>query len=327
LEILEWADRQQFDAIHVSTPGPMGLCGWLVCKMLRVPMIATYHTDFPAYVEKLTGDHRVANGSAEYMKWFYSQAACVFTRSAAYRFKLLDLGIDESKLRTLPAGVDLDRFNPRHRELEYFGKIGVTKTRRLLYAGRVSVEKNLPMLVEIFRLLCAQRSDVALIVAGDGPYLERMKRELHGLPANFVGMQSDDKLATLYASSDLLVFPSRTDTLGQVVMEAQACGLPALVSSEGGPKETVVDEMTGRVLVSTDPVNWCDAISALLDDEPRRQRMALAAVARSAKFCLGRSFEQFWAEHVRAVQPPASPAPKIVVEFTDPAGSNLPASL
>src|SRR5581483_1739774 len=93
LEILEWADRQQFDAIHVSTPGPMGLCGWLVAKMLRVPLLGTYHTDFPAYVEKLTGDHRVANGAAAYMKWFYSQASAVFTRSAAYRFKLMDLGI------------------------------------------------------------------------------------------------------------------------------------------------------------------------------------------------------------------------------------------
>src|SRR5581483_2992493 len=159
LEILEWADRQQFDAIHVSTPGPMGLCGWLVSKMLRVPMIATYHTDFPAYVEKLTGDHRVANGAAAYMKWFYSQASAVFTRSAAYRFKLMDLGIEESKMRLLPAGVDLERFNPRYRDLKFFETIGVTKPRRLLYVGRVSVEKNLPLLAKTFRRLCSQRND------------------------------------------------------------------------------------------------------------------------------------------------------------------------
>ncbi len=114
LEILERADREQFDVIHVSTPGPMGLCGWLVSKMLRVPMIATYHTDFPAYMDKFTGDHRVTNGTAAYMKWFYSEASAVFVRSAAYRFKLLDLGIDESKLRVLPAGVDVERFNPAY---------------------------------------------------------------------------------------------------------------------------------------------------------------------------------------------------------------------
>src|SRR5207248_6828650 len=128
-----------------------------------------------------------------------------------------------------------------------------------------------------------------LIVAGDAPFVAEMKRSLAGLPVYFTGVQGDAALARIYASSDLFVFPSRTDTLGQVVMEAQACGLPAIVSSEGGPKETVVDEITGRILTSTDASDWCDAISSILDDEPRRQRMALAAIARSARFCLGRS--------------------------------------
>jgi glycosyltransferase involved in cell wall biosynthesis len=144
-------------------------------------------------------------------------------------------------------------------------------------------------------------------------------------------VQDDAALARLYASSDLFVFPSRTDTLGQVVMEAQACGLPAIVSSEGGPKETVVDDVTGQILTSIDPAAWCDAISSILDDEPRRQHMALAAIARSARFCLGRSFEHFWAEHVHVTQSGAtSPIPaKIVVEIPAPAdiSSKLPASL
>jgi glycosyltransferase involved in cell wall biosynthesis len=107
LEILEWSDRQQFDAIHVSTPGPMGLCGWVVARMLRVPMLATYHTDFPAYVERLARDHRIVNGTIEYMKWFYGQAAAVFTRSNSYRFHLRDLDVAEAKLRPIPAGIDL----------------------------------------------------------------------------------------------------------------------------------------------------------------------------------------------------------------------------
>src|SRR5205823_9001181 len=149
-----WADRQQFDVIHVSTPGPMGLCGWLVAKMLRVPMIATYHTDFPAYVERLSGDHKISNAAAAYMRWFYSQAAAVFVRSAAYRFKLLDLGIEESNLRVLPPGVDVERFNAHYRDGDCFATMGVAQPRRLLYAGRVSIEKNLPLLVEIFRRLC-----------------------------------------------------------------------------------------------------------------------------------------------------------------------------
>src|SRR4051812_43641665 len=173
------------------------------------------------------------------------------------------------------------------------------------------------MLVQIFRRLAAQRGDVALIVAGDGPYLEQMKRELANVPAHFLGVQNDAQLARLYASSDLFIFPSRTDTLGQAVMEAQACGLPAIVTSEGGPKETVVDDLTGRVLTSTYIGDWCDAISTLLDEEPRRPRVSLAAIARWGSFCLSRSFELFGAEHVQAVQPPQNGgnSRKIVVDI------------
>src|SRR3954469_763006 len=105
----------------------MGLCGLLAAAMLRAPLVGTYHTDFPAYADRLTGDHRIANGTTAYMKWFYSQASCVFLRSSAYRFKLMDLGIAEHKLRTLPAGVDVERFNPQHRNLNCFAEMGVAQ--------------------------------------------------------------------------------------------------------------------------------------------------------------------------------------------------------
>jgi hypothetical protein len=183
LEILEWSDRQQFDLIHVSTPGPMGLCGYLVSRMLRVPMLATYHTDFPAYAERLTGDHRVTRGTETYIRWFYQQAAAVFTRSSAYRFKLLDLGIDETRLRDIRPGVDLSNFGPHGRDQSVWTRLGVNQPRRLLYVGRVSLEKNLPLLIKTFERLCSIRDDVALIVAGDGPYLQTMRRELAEHPA------------------------------------------------------------------------------------------------------------------------------------------------
>jgi glycosyltransferase involved in cell wall biosynthesis len=298
LEILEWADRQQFDAIHVSTPGPMGLCGWMVAKMLRVPMLATYHTDFPAYVENLAGDHRITNGTIEYLKWFYGQAAAVLTRSSAYRFNLRDLDVPEEKLRTIPAGVDVEKFHPRQSETRG-GK------KRLLYCGRVSVEKNLPTLVEIFKALSRKRQDVLLCVAGDGPYLTAMKQELRGCPVSFLGFADDSQIVSLYSNSDLLLFPSRTDTLGQVVMEAQACGLPAIVSNEGGPKETVEHNVSGLVMSTHDPAAWCAAITELLDDEPRRLRMSRSAMSRMAKFSIDRTFESFWADHLAIVEPTA----------------------
>jgi glycosyltransferase involved in cell wall biosynthesis/predicted metal-dependent phosphoesterase TrpH len=304
LEILEWSDRQQFDAVHVSTPGPMGLCGWLVSRMLRVPLLATYHTDFPAYVDRLARDHRVTNGTIAYMKWFYGQTSAVFSRSSAYLFNLRDLGLPDARLRTILPGVDHETFNPRRRDVNLWVKHGVSEPRRLLYAGRISVEKNLTTLVTIFRQLWQRRRDVALVVAGEGPYLARMRQELADLPAYFLGRQEDLALASLYAGSDLFVFPSRTDTLGQVVLEAQSCGLPALVGNEGGPKEHVEHDVTGLVIGSSEPQAWCEAIGLILDDEPRRLRMSHAAAQRAQRSGLGRTFESFWADHVAVVEPP-----------------------
>jgi glycosyltransferase involved in cell wall biosynthesis len=313
LEVLEWADRQQFDAIHVSTPGPMGLCGWLAAKMLRVPVLATYHTDFPAYVELLARDHRVTGGAVAYMRWLSGQAATVFARSNTYRFGLRDLGVAEERIATLPAGVDAEKFHPGRREPAQWGRLGVREPLRVLYCGRVSVEKNLAVLVEAFIGVCAGRRDVALVVAGDGPYLAEMRNGLAGLPAYFLGYRDDGQLPGLYASADLLAFPSRTDTLGQVVMEAQACGLPAVVAHEGGPKEVVADGSSGLVLPGGDAKRWAEAVVELLDDPPRRQRMSRAAAARAERFSLGRSFDAFWAAHAAAVAGPQAADDEVVL--------------
>jgi len=146
LEILQWADRQQFDVIHVSTPGPMGLCGLLAAKMLRVPLVGTYHTDFPAYADKLTGDHRVANGTRVYIEWFYRRLAAVFSRSRAYELNLRELGVAGERIETLTPGVDGEKFSPGHRDDGIWNRLGIKESKRLLYCGRVSVEKNVDLL-------------------------------------------------------------------------------------------------------------------------------------------------------------------------------------
>jgi glycosyltransferase involved in cell wall biosynthesis len=284
----------------------MGLCGWLVAKMLRVPMVCTYHTDFPAYVDKLARDHRVTNGTIAYMKWFYGQAARVFARSRAYRFKISDLGVSEDRIAAITPAVDTTKFNPSRRDEGVWARYNVKEPHRLLYAGRVSVEKNLPLLADAFSILCGKRRDTALIIAGEGPHLAEMKQKLAHLPAYFVGVQDDASLARLYASADLLVFPSRTDTLGQVVMEAQACGLPAVVSNDGGPREIVADDETGVVLDSNSAARWAAALGELLDDPHRRERMRELAAQRASRSTLADTFESFWSAHLTACEEASS---------------------
>jgi glycosyltransferase involved in cell wall biosynthesis len=301
-EVLEWADRQQFDAIHVHTPGPMGVVGRLVASMLRVPLLSTYHTDFPAYVLELTGDHRLTVTAESYMKWFYNGAGAVFTRSRQYEPILSRMGIAPERVNMIPPCVDGETFNPRNRDLHYWHDRGIHENYRLLYSGRVSAEKNLGVLADTFRRLCRNRTDVALIVAGDGPQLSALQARMKDLPVHFLGRQDDAQLAALYANSDLLLFPSRTDTLGQVVLEAQASGLPVLVSDEGGPREMVDDGLTGVVLPAGDPSAWVSAIEELIADEPRRLRMSRTAPLRVARCSPSRTFDVYWDEHLKAAR-------------------------
>jgi glycosyltransferase involved in cell wall biosynthesis len=307
LDIMKRAEEEQFDVIHVSTPGPMGLCGWLVSRMLRAPLVATYHTDFPAYAEQLTNDARVARGVSQYMQWFYARPRRILARSRTYRASLSELGVDASNIGLIQPAVDQSKFKS--------GELSrSSQCRRLLYVGRVSIEKNLPLLVEVFKRLCAQRSDIELIIVGNGPYRDQMQKQMAGLPAQFLGIRGDEELPALYRSADLLLFPSRTDTLGQVVMEAQACGLPVLVSDEGGPQELMDDGVTGRIIPGNDAPAWVASINELLDNPALLHRMSRTAAQRASRFSLERCFELFWQEHVAAaaadlpVDDEASPA-------------------
>jgi glycosyltransferase involved in cell wall biosynthesis len=313
IEVLEHADRQQFDVIHISTPGPMGLVGYLAARMLRVPAVMTYHTDFPAYLHDLTGgDHRIVNATRGYMAWLYGEAATVLSRSTAYHWNLEDLGLPRAKLGDIEPGIDTDKFGPHRRDPSALAHLPhADKKHSLLYVGRVSVEKNLPLLAEAFRELVAGRNDVRLVVAGDGPYRAQMAQELADTPAAFLGEVGDELLGPLYAGSDLFVFPSRTDTLGQVVMEAQASGLPALVSATGGPREIIEEHVTGEVCPALEPARWTEAIAALLDDPAKLPAMSRAAIARRGKWSLAHTFDGFWQHHVNAATPAGDTAPTV----------------
>jgi glycosyltransferase involved in cell wall biosynthesis len=227
------------------------------------------------------------------------------SRSKDYREKLRQMGLAPERLATTLAGVDTRKFSPVFRDLSIWETLGVKEQFKLLYVGRVSLEKNLPFLLEAFKQLCKLRSDAALVIVGDGPYRQPMESAASRLPVHFLGSRGEatsPTLATIFASSDLFVFPSETDTLGQVVIEAQASGVPVLVSDHGGPKEAMDDGITGQIVGTTDPAAWTAAIDELLTDIPRRLRLSRTGPQRMARFSLANMFEAFWEEHFKAVE-------------------------
>lgn len=289
------------DLIHVSTPGPVGLVGVLAARLLRVPLLGTYHTDFPAYIADLF-DHdpafdAVASAS---MRAIYRRFGTIFTRSDDYAHKLHALGIRPRHTPRLRPGIRLDRFAPRFRDPFIWPSLGIPEASiKFLYVGRLSIEKNMPMLVRVWNAasesLRARGIAADLVLVGDGPYREIMQRDLPA--AHFLGFRHGNELSTLYASSDVFLFPSVTDTLGQVVMEAQASGLPALVTDIGGPQEIVRHDRTGFVLPARDDAAWIAAIVELASDTQHRKALALAAHDHLQAYSIAASFEHFWQVH------------------------------
>lgn len=306
IPMLRHLDRHQPDCIHISTPGPVGLVGFIAAKMLRVPVLGVYHTDFPSYIDNLFEDRALTVACEKFMRFFYKPFWAVFTRSEDYVESLARLGLPRERCCALMPGFEHQTFHPRFRGpavWEQFPGIDPDSA-KVLYVGRVSVEKNLPFLTGVWKQtqhrLKEQGLSAELIVVGDGPYRERMAQELRRERAHFLGFRRGEQLSAIYASSDMFVFPSVTDTLGQVVMESQGSGLPVLVTDRGGPKEVVEEARTGYVLPVADPNAWVERMVGLVADPERRRRMGAAAHRSMQKFSLANSFEHFWEVHTRA---------------------------
>ncbi|MCE7975043.1 MAG: glycosyltransferase family 1 protein [Leptolyngbya sp. PLA1] len=301
--------------IHVSTPGPVGIAGRLAARSLRAPLVGVYHTDFPAYVDHLFGHPSLTCFAEAFMRRFYRGFSAVFARSEDYASRVRALGLPESSVIPLRPGVRTSEFHPRFRSQPAPDCLAQSRPAiRVLYAGRLSVEKNLPLLALAWRAadaaLRARALDAELVVVGDGPYRASFEHALAGSRFRFTGFLQGEPLCRAYAHADLFVFPSATDTLGQVVMEAQASGVPVLVSDVGGPREVVSPGITGLVLPASDHPAWARAITDLAADRARRERMGRAAHAHMAAFDMQGSFEHFWSVHERVAADLTPPRPR-----------------
>lgn len=311
MKILRHVDKHQPDVIHISTPGPVGLIGFIAAKMLRVPVLGVYHTDFPAYIDRMFEDHAFTAMTEGFMRFFYDPFRSIFTRSQDYVESLVKLGMPREKMVRLMPGLETSKFNTSYNDdsiwvkLEAEGNRGIARPAvKVLYVGRVSVEKNMPLLTAVWKQVskkCVERGLPAdLVIVGDGPYRKTMEHALRGCQAHFLGFRHGKELSTIYASSDTFVFPSTTDTLGQVVMESQSSGLPVVVTDQGGPKEVVDHGRTGFVLPADDSNAWVNTLLELIENDDKRRRMSKAAAESMEQYDIRHSFEHFWKVHVEA---------------------------
>lgn len=269
LEAIKVLHAYEPDEVYISSPGPMGLLGLLMSYLLNIKSVNVYHTDFSSQVREIVGneDESIPQLVEGYMKWFYSVSDEIRVPTYEYMTMLEQWGFPFEKMKIFRRAIDGSRFIPVRTAKNVFNKkFGVKKGINLLYAGRMSKDKNLDFLVSVFEKVKKRNDDLNLIIAGDGPYMPEFKEKVNGLKNLYLlGRVPRGELPEIYSCADLFLFPSTTDTFGMVVLEAQACGLPALVSDIGGPKEIGLHGKTGRIIEANDFNKWSDSLALFVD--------------------------------------------------------------
>jgi len=294
LQIMDYVQREKFTEVIISTPGPVGLVALLAAKTLGLRTSGIYHTDFPQYVGILTDDRSLETLTWVYMHWFYSQMDLLYVNSEHYRRCWIERGIPAEKIKILPRGLDTSLFNPAKRTETFREQFGARNGEPvLLYVGRISKEKDLDILAAAYRKVTEKYPATRLALVGDGPYIKELREAIPS--AVFTGYLSGGDLAKAFASADVFVFPSTTDTFGNVVLEAMASGLPAVVSDAGGPRELVKNGVTGYVTRSLDIEDFATATERLVGDPALRKTMQANARAAVQDRDWSEAFARFWA--------------------------------
>jgi glycosyltransferase involved in cell wall biosynthesis len=282
--ILRHAVADGIDLVHLTTPGPVGLAARWVASRLQVPIIGSFHTDLATYTRMLSGSKRLGQAMETYMRWAYGRCERVFVPSLATRDMLIRARISPTHIDVWRRGVSNTLFNPARRSAELRERWGVSADRpALLYVGRVSREKGLSLLRPLSRFLEYAGVAHRLVIVGDGPMRSALAASCPD--AIFTGTMTPDGVATAMASADLFVFPSETDTAGNVVLEAQASGLPVLVSRIGGPSENMRHGDTG--FACGDLTDFARRAAQLLRNAGRRSEYSEAA----RRYAMTRSWE------------------------------------
>jgi glycosyltransferase involved in cell wall biosynthesis/predicted metal-dependent phosphoesterase TrpH len=261
-----------FDAIHVCSPGPAGIAGVLVARALGLPLVGSYHTELTAYAGLRSGAQHVTDAMALAVGAFYNACDVVLSPSSASDAALAGIGMGAEKILRWDRGVDTARFDPALRGTR------LLEPRRIevLYSGRITREKGAELLADAFLLARAQEPRLQLVLAGGGPEQEQLAERL-GAHATFLGWLSGAELARTYANADLFLFPSATDTFGQVILEAQASGLPVVAVAEGGPLSLIEDRVTGLLCEASAPA-LAEAVLELAASPLLRERLSRAAL-------------------------------------------------
>ncbi len=261
------------DLVHIATEGPFGWAALRAARSLGVPTVSSYHTNFPHYF-RLYGCGFLEPAAWGWLRRFHNATLKTFCPTVSIRNILEKRGFRNVAIWS--RGVDAVRFHPSKRSQAMRAAWGAAPDETVLaYAGRLAPEKNLAMLIQAWRLL--PKGSARLLLIGDGPLRVGLEMQ-NDEGVIFAGYRVGEELARTYASADLFVFPSVSETFGNVILEGMASGLPAVGFYAPGPADIIENGVTGRLVETLDAPNLARAIETLIGD-----RSALTQMARSAR--------------------------------------------
>lgn len=233
-DVIDDVARFRPDVVHVATEFALGLAGLKTARQLRLPLVASAHTDYDKYAARYGVDWALRVGW-HYLRWFYGQAHRVLCPSRIYQEHLHSRGVLHTGVWS--RGVDPAHFHPRFRSEAYRQALGLGPNDLLVtYIGRIAKEKNLSQLLAAWNALASERGSAQLALVGRGPLEDEIRRR--AMPGvHVLGLMHDRDLSEAYASADIFVFPSATETFGNSLLEAMGSGLPSLAASAGGVLE------------------------------------------------------------------------------------------
>ncbi|MFP4458675.1 MAG: glycosyltransferase [Candidatus Zixiibacteriota bacterium] len=255
------------DDIILSTPGPVALMGLLAAKLMSTKSIGIYHTDFTLQAASITKDESIGEVFEHYTRWFFKACDEIQVTSEEY-IRILEMrGFDKKVMTVFDHGIDAELFRKKPLTDEAAKFIVKKDGIDLLFTGRLSRDKNLDFLLDVYkRIIDNYRPDINLLFVGDGPYLEEFEEKArHFDRVKCTGGLNREMLPELYANSDIFVFPSNTDTFGMVVLEAQACETPVIVSDIGGPQRIAHHQKTGLIAKADDIDDWYEKIIKIIE--------------------------------------------------------------
>lgn len=267
------------DLIHVITPFTLGYMGCKYAGEHGLPLVASYHTNFSDYLPyyHLEG---LEPFYWKYFRWFHSQTALNLCPSMDTLKILEHQGI--GNLKIWDRGIDTEKFSPSHRSDKLRQNLAPKGEKLLLYVGRISIEKEIECLIRASNILTEKGVLHRLLIVGEGPHLHRLK-QISSPQTTFLGYLSGKTLQEMYASADLFLFASPTETYGNVILEAMASGLPVIAVNQGGVTENLVSGYNGFAVNRGDGGQMAQLTEKLLQNPDLYHRVQKNALAHAGE--------------------------------------------